>query len=70
MHKTGCFLGEVVIVNLNVLQIDPNKRPVFTEIVHSLEQIRQRLIDDDLNNTEKSYIKGKIFCMALRGCGM
>lgn len=39
-------------------QIDPRKRPTFTEIGHSLCQIQKRLLDDDLNNTEKANIKG------------
>ena len=42
------------------LQIDPKKRPTFSEIVQSLTQIQKRLLDDDLNNTEKSYIKGSL----------
>lgn len=39
-------------------QIDPKKRPSFTEIVHSLIQIQQRLLDDNLNTPEKLHIKG------------
>ncbi|XP_063401747.1 dual specificity testis-specific protein kinase 2-like [Mytilus trossulus] len=39
-------------------QIDPKKRPSFTEIAHSLIQIQQRLLDDNLNTPEKQHIKG------------